>query len=65
MPWLALPFANRDVQAAILENFEISEIPCFLLIDGKTGKLMTKDGKTTVLQDLERFKNPLLESDSW
>eukprot|EP00760_Papus_ankaliazontas_P038082 PhM_4_TR8853/c0_g1_i1/m.31425/K17609/NXN; nucleoredoxin len=50
MPWLAVPFENRDAKAALQQQFQIRGIPSLLLF-GPDGKLITADGRMTVMED--------------
>lgn len=62
MPWLAVPRAScAGLAAQVQANFAAEEAPCFLLLDGRTGDVLTKNGKPTAMEDLDRFKNPLLD----
>lgn len=46
--WLALPFASRDLKAALSKKYKVQGIPSLVLIDGKTGALITTDGRSGV-----------------
>ena len=45
MPWLAMPYALRDLKTALGQMFQVTGIPALILIDGKTGQLISKDGR--------------------
>jgi len=51
MPWLALPFENRDLKKALSKKFKVSGIPSFVLLDGATGQILNKDGRSVVMGD--------------
>lgn len=54
-PWLALPFANRDAKAKLSKKFKVGGIPTLILLDGNTGELLNKDGRSAVMGDVEDF----------
>ncbi|XP_046326261.1 nucleoredoxin-like [Haliotis rufescens] len=58
MPWLALSFEDREMKAKLCQTFEVTGIPCFVLMDGSTGKLITKDGRSHVASDPEGANFP-------
>lgn len=45
MPWLAIPFALRDLKTALGQMFQVQGIPALILLDGATGQLISKDGR--------------------
>ena len=45
MPWLAMPYALRDLKAGLSQMFDVRGIPALILLDGATGKLISKDGR--------------------
>ena len=49
MPWLALPFKNRN-DNGLSEKYGVSGIPALVIL-GPDGKLITRDGRTKVSQD--------------
>ena len=51
MPWLALPFSERETKAKLAEKYGISGIPTLVLLDGATGELKTKDGRGEITSD--------------
>jgi nucleoredoxin len=50
-PWLALPFSARDEKNALSSKYGVSGIPSLVLLDGKTGELITKDGRAALTED--------------
>ena len=42
-PWLALPFADRDLKASLRKKFKVAGIPSLVLLDGKAN-VVTKNG---------------------
>jgi len=57
MPWLALPFANRDLKNKLSKNFKVKGIPMFVILD-KDGSVITTDGRTEVTKDPEATNFP-------
>jgi len=51
MPWLALPFAERDIKKQLSKQFKVSGIPALILLDGATGKVLSNDGRRVVMAD--------------
>lgn len=50
MPWLALPYDDyRDLAEDIGERYGCNGIPHLVMIDGKTGKEMTRDGRKFIV----------------
>jgi len=60
MPWLALPYAERDLKAKLAEKFECSGIP-YLVILGADGTIVTKDGRSKVTEDKTGANFPWVE----
>jgi nucleoredoxin len=57
-PWLALPYANRAAKNALSKKYKVSGIPSLVLLDAKTGALITSDGRSDVANDPEAAKFP-------
>ena len=53
MPWLALPFAARDLKAKLSATFKVNGIPALVVLD-ETGATVTTDGRRAAL-DVEKF----------
>merc|ERR1712159_703156 len=51
MSFLALPFANRDLKASLSSKYGVRGIPTLVFIDGKTGKLITDEGRAGISAD--------------
>jgi nucleoredoxin len=51
MPWLALPYDKRDLKSKLSKKFKVSGIPMLVLLDGKTGKVISKDGRAALMKD--------------
>jgi len=48
MPFAALPFSSKKINAALNEKFGCEGIPYLVLCDGKTGETLTTDGRAFV-----------------
>lgn len=48
--WLALPFDARDKKEELSEMFSIEGIPSLIVLDAKTGAVISKDGRTDVMK---------------
>eukprot|EP01006_Ploeotia_vitrea_P054856 TRINITY_DN67928_c5_g10_i1.p2 TRINITY_DN67928_c5_g10~~TRINITY_DN67928_c5_g10_i1.p2 ORF type:complete len:426 (+),score=255.71 TRINITY_DN67928_c5_g10_i1:168-1445(+) len=58
MPWLALPFEDRARKTKLSTKFGVQGIPSLVIVDAKTGKTITKDGRSSILQDPEGLNFP-------
>jgi len=50
MPWLAIPFSDRQKKEQLSQLFGVNGIPMLVLLD-KTGRVISKDGRSVVTQD--------------
>merc|ERR1712100_287490 len=50
MPWLALPFSDRERKAALSKKFKVNGIPTIVILDAE-GKVITKDGRSALSSD--------------
>jgi len=50
MPWLALPFEDRDAKAKLSKKFKVSGIPSFIIL-GSDGATITTDGRSKITSD--------------
>merc|ERR1712232_405627 len=48
MPWLALPYSERDLKAELASEHNCRGIPYLVILDGSTGKTITTDGRAEV-----------------
>jgi len=48
MPWVALPFDQKDINESLNSQYECNGIPYLVIIDGKTGKTITLEGRAEV-----------------
>ena len=44
MPWLAVPFSDSEGRKGLDEQFEVRGIPHLVILDAKTGEVLTGDG---------------------
>jgi nucleoredoxin len=58
MPWLALPFEQRDLKAKLSKMFKVNRIPSLVLLDAKTGAIISADGRATLSKDPTGEKYP-------
>lgn len=50
MPWLGLPFGSKK-KGKLCKKFRVQGIPKLVLIDGETGKTITRDGYSHLMED--------------
>ncbi|GFO43103.1 nucleoredoxin-like [Plakobranchus ocellatus] len=51
-PWLSLPFQDRDRQRKLSRKFGVHGIPRLVLLDGETGRVITRDGFDRLQEDV-------------
>ncbi|EKX37358.1 hypothetical protein GUITHDRAFT_57835, partial [Guillardia theta CCMP2712] len=51
MPWLALPFSQRDIKEAIEREIGHDSMPLLVLVDPRDGKILSKQGRKVILED--------------
>jgi len=51
MPWLSLPFTDRDRKNALSKKFKVKGIPTLVLLDGSTGATLSTDGREVISSD--------------
>eukprot|EP00616_Rhizochromulina_sp_CCMP1243_P009393 CAMPEP_0118973736 /NCGR_PEP_ID=MMETSP1173-20130426/10841_1 /TAXON_ID=1034831 /ORGANISM="Rhizochromulina marina cf, Strain CCMP1243" /LENGTH=419 /DNA_ID=CAMNT_0006923429 /DNA_START=43 /DNA_END=1302 /DNA_ORIENTATION=+ len=59
MPWLSLPFEERDRKGALSKKFKVSGIPTLVLLN-EDGSLISKDGRSVVSEDPKGAQFPWL-----
>jgi len=52
MPWLALPYEKRDEKDALSKKYKVQGIPSLIVL-GPDGKVITKDGRSKVMENFE------------
>jgi len=65
MPWLALPYAERDIKAKLSKKYKVQGIPTLVILDGATGELITADGREAVSEDPEGNDFPWKPPSFW
>lgn len=50
MPWIALPFADRERKATLSKKFKVQGIPTFIILDDK-GEVVNSRGREAVSKD--------------
>ncbi|RUS77603.1 hypothetical protein EGW08_014642 [Elysia chlorotica] len=53
MPWLMVPYSDRAKKDELASKYGVSGIPTLVLVNAKTGELITKDGRKVVSDDPE------------
>ncbi|EDO42086.1 predicted protein [Nematostella vectensis] len=53
MPWLSLPFSERERKKKLSQKFKIAGIPTLVLLEGKDGSVITRDGRGALIEDQE------------
>jgi len=64
-PWLALPFEARDIKAKLSKKYKVSGIPSLVILDGASGEVITKDGRSSVSEDPEFASFPWKPPTLW
>merc|ERR1712060_969772 len=59
MPWLALPFADREAKAKRSKKFKVSGIPALIILD-EQGELINKEGRSCIMDAPETWTPPTL-----
>ncbi|XP_059174740.1 tryparedoxin-like [Physella acuta] len=58
MPWLLLPYEERDTKDELCSSYGIRGIPTLVLLDAKTGDTISTDGRSIVTTDTDGDKFP-------
>jgi len=58
MPWLAIPYSDSKMRDLLNNMFEVEGIPTLVLIDGVTGKVITKTATDILTADPEGKEFP-------
>lgn len=64
-PWLALPYADRKGKDALSKKYKVSGIPTLVILDGESGELITKDGRSAMMEDPEGANFPWKPPTLW
>ncbi|CAG5130102.1 unnamed protein product [Candidula unifasciata] len=52
MPWLILPFSDRQRKEQIAQKYGVRSIPTLVLVDPKNGETISQDGRKIVNTDV-------------
>lgn len=58
MPWLALPYDQRDLKAKLSSKFKVQGIPSLVIIDRLTGSVVNPQARGAVTEDPEGKEFP-------
>lgn len=53
MPWLALPYADRDNKQKLSAKFKVTGIPALVFLSATTGEVINRQGREVVMNDSE------------
>ena len=48
MPWISLPYEDRSAAQALSQKYGIRGIPSLIVLDGASGNVIDRDGRSTV-----------------
>lgn len=57
MPFLAVPYDQQKRRGLIGEQFRVRGLPTLVFVDGRTGKLLTKDGRQAVAAAVQAMRS--------
>lgn len=57
MPWLALPYSNRELKEALTKKYKVKGIPSFVILDSE-GNTITTEGTDEIMQDAAGARFP-------
>lgn len=58
MPWLALPFSETKRKVRLSRQYRVTGIPCLVLVDSRSGHVLTRAGREKVTSDPEGHHFP-------
>ncbi|KAJ3290662.1 hypothetical protein HDU79_003075 [Rhizoclosmatium sp. JEL0117] len=61
MPWLSLPYVDRDRKKSLSEKYGVKFIPTLILLDAFKGEVLIRDFKSVVEKDLQGHHFPYPE----
>jgi len=64
MPWLALPFSNRDQKAVLSKKYKVQGIPTFVILD-KDGNTITSKARESLMADPKGDEFPWRPKSFW
>ena len=51
MPWYAVPYRDRERAESLQKQFRVPGIPCVVIIDSTSGKVVTLQGREAIGND--------------
>jgi nucleoredoxin len=57
MPWLALPYDQRELKESLSKKYKVRGIPSFVILDAE-GNTITTDGRSEIMSDPEGARFP-------
>jgi len=57
MPWLALPYSNRELKEALSKKYKVKGIPSFVILDSD-GNIISTEGRDEIMGDPEGARFP-------
>ncbi len=58
MPWLAVKYAERDIQESISNRFQVEGIPTLLVLNPETGSVLNTDAYSEFLANEDGSEFP-------
>jgi len=58
MPWLALPYGERELKEKLSKKFKVQGIPSVVILNAETGDVITTDGRSAIMSDPKGAKFP-------
>lgn len=55
MPWLSIPYENRDLVETLISKYEVTGFPTLIVVDNSTGAVLSRNGRTGVMNYPEEF----------
>jgi nucleoredoxin len=55
MPWLAIPYENRDLVQDLINTYDITGFPTLIIVDNATGLAVCRDARTMVQTNMGGF----------
>jgi len=65
MPFKAVKYENRKLKGDLSKKFGVQGIPTMINLDPKTGKVLSKDGRSSVIEDPEGKDFPWKAKSFW
>eukprot|EP00796_Vickermania_ingenoplastis_P000804 gene804-445_t len=58
MPWLSLPFEDREGMQFLTKGFQVESIPTMIGVEAESGNVITTNARTMVVRDPEAKEFP-------